>query len=76
MSDHEQENIDVVFGKAVLKGAIIGWPIMLVFITLAVFIITDQTLMVSITTSLLSGTLLGVFGGGFIGSIPAMKQLH
>ena len=74
MSQDAEENIDLVFGKAVIKGALIGWPIMLVFITVSVYFITDQSVSVSITTSLLSGTLMGVFGGGFLGALSAMKH--
>lgn len=74
MADHEEENIDLVFGKAVLKGAIIGWPIMLVFITVSVYFITGQTVTDSISTALIAGTLMGVFGGGFVGALTAMKH--
>ena len=74
MSDIEEENIDLRFGKAIMRGAVIGLPIMLVFITWVVYTITPQNLGDSITTALLSGTLLGVFGGGFLGAISAMKH--
>ncbi len=74
MSDHEEENIDLVFGKAVARGAMVGLPVTLVFMSVAVYVITDQTIADSIITALLSGLLLGVFGGGFIGAISAMKH--
>ena len=74
MSDHEEENMDLVFGKAVARGAMMGLPVMLVFISVAVYLITDQTIADSITTSLLSGILLGVFSGGFLGAISAMRH--
>ena len=76
MSDHEEENIDVIFGKAVLKGALIGLPIMLVFITVSVRLITDEPLHISVVSSILAGVLLGVFGGGFIGALSVMKRMH
>ena len=77
MSDHEEENIDLVFGKSVAKGALIGLPVTLVFMIGAVWLGTDQALGDSITTALLSGILLGVFGGGFLGAISAMNRaLH
>ena len=74
MSEHEDENLDLVFGKAVIKGAIIGLPVMLAFMLISILLITDETLTDSIATSLLSGTMLGVFGGGFLGAISAMKH--
>ncbi len=74
MTETEETNIDLVFGKAVGKGALIGLPVTLVLITTAVFLMTDQSLTDSIATSLLPGTLLGAFGGGFIGTVAAMKH--
>ena len=72
--DHDGENIDLVFGKAVMKGALIGLPLMLVFITLAVWWVTGQSLETSVATSLLPGVLFGVFGGGFIGMLGALDH--
>ena len=74
MSEHREENIDLTFGKAVAKGALIGLPIMLVVMTGGVFLITDQTLSTSISTGLLGGTLMGVFGGGFVGVLNSMRH--
>lgn len=72
--DHDGENIDLAFGKAVMKGALIGLPSMVVFIILAVWWVTDQSLETSVATGLLPGVLFGVFGGGFIGMLGAMKH--
>ena len=72
--DHEHENIDLVMGKAVMKGAVIGLPLMVVFMSAVVWLITDQSLATSITTGLLPGVLFGVFGGGFIGALGAMDH--
>ena len=74
MTEQEETNIDLAFGKAVGKGALIGLPVTVVLITLAVFLMTDQALTDAIATSLLPGTLMGVFGGGFIGTVSAMKH--
>ena len=74
MTEQEETNIDLVFGKAVGLGALIGLPVTLVLITVAVFVGTDQTLTDAIATSLLPGTLMGVFGGGFIGTVAAMRH--
>ena len=72
--DHDGTNIDLVFGKAVIKGALIGLPSMVVFITLAVWWVTGQSLETSVATGLLPGVLFGVFGGGFIGMLGAMDH--
>lgn len=71
--DHDG-NIDMVFGKAVMKGALIGLPLMVVFMIAAVWLVTDQSLETSIATGLLPGVLFGVFGGGFVGMIGAMDH--
>ena len=72
--DHDGDNIDLAFGKAVVKGALVGLPIMVVLISAAVWLITDQSVGTSIATGLLPGVLLGVFGGGFIGVLGAMEH--
>ena len=68
------ESFDLAFGKAVLKGALLGLPLMVVFVSAAVWLFTDQTLETSIATGLLPGVLFGVFGGGFIGMLRAMEH--
>lgn len=67
-------NIDLVFGQAVMKGALVGLPVMIVFMSAAVWAMTDQSLETSIVTALLPGVLLGVFGGGFLGMLRAMDH--
>lgn len=66
--------MDLAFGKAVAKGALVGLPLMVVFMSAAVWLITDQSVGTSIATGLLPGVLFGVFGGGFIGVLGAMKH--
>ena len=72
--DHDGENIDLAFGMAVMKGALVGLPLMVVFVSAAVWLVTDQSLETSIATGLLPGVLFGVFGGGFIGMLGAMDH--
>ena len=72
--DHEGENIDLAFGKAVMRGALVGLPVMVVFVSAAVWLITDQSVETSIAIGLLPGVLFGVFGGGFIGILGAMDH--
>ncbi|MDE0169322.1 MAG: hypothetical protein OXS29_07370 [bacterium] len=72
--DHDGENIDLTFGTAVLKGALVGLPLMVVFVSAAVWLVTGQSLETSIVAGLLPGVLFGVFGGGFIGMIRAMEH--
>ena len=72
--DREDDNIDLAMGKAVVKGALIGLPVMVVFMSAVVWWITDQSLATSVTTGLLPGVLFGVFGGGFIGVLGAMDH--
>ena len=72
--DHVEENIDLAFGKAMAKGALVGLPLMVVLMCAAVWFITDENVGTSIATGLLPGILFGVFGGGFIGVLGAMKH--
>ncbi len=65
---------DLAFGVAIMKGAIVGLPLMVVFITVAVWLMTDQSWETSIATSLLPGVLFGVFGGGFLGMLRALDH--
>jgi len=65
---------DLAFGMAIMKGSIVGLPLMIVFMTVAVWMTTGQSWQTSIATALLPGVLFGVFGGGFIGMIRAMDH--
>lgn len=62
---------DLAFGMAILKGSIVGLPLMIVFMTVAVWMTTGQSWQTSIATALLPGVLFGVFGGGFLGMLRA-----
>lgn len=69
-----EANPDLVFGLAVAKGALAGIPVMLVFLSIAVWLITDQSAVDSIVIAILPGVLLGVFGGGFLGVLRGMDH--
>ena len=71
-SDHVGDDDDSRIGKAVAKGVIIGFPVCLIGLTLAVWLITDLDLADSFATALLPGILLGGFAGGFAGVTRAM----
>lgn len=59
-------------GKAVARGVAIGFPICLVGLTAAIWLITDLDIFDSFTTALLPGILLGGFAGGFAGVAATM----
>ncbi len=65
---------DLAFGMAIMKGSAIGLPLMIVFMTVAVWMMTGQSWQTSIATALLPGVLFGVFGGGFLGMLRAMNH--
>jgi hypothetical protein len=50
----------------------IGFPVCLIGLTVAVWLITDLDLADSFATALLPGILLGGFAGGFVGVTRAM----
>ncbi|HSM44387.1 MAG TPA: hypothetical protein VK969_05150 [Acidimicrobiia bacterium] len=75
MADHSDEaDIDhsARMGKAVAKGVIIGFPVALLGLTVAVWLITDLDIVDSFATALLPGILLGGFAGGFVGVAGTM----
>lgn len=70
-SPHDSDN-DTRLGKAILRGIVIGVPVVLVALTVGVWLITDNDLGDSLATALLPGVLLGAFGGGFAGMASAL----
>jgi hypothetical protein len=75
MSDHGEhgdDGRDSRMGKAVAKGILIGFPVCLFGLTLAVWLVTDLDLVDSFATALLPGILLGGFAGGFAGVAATM----
>lgn len=71
-SDGPNDDQDARMGKAILRGIAIGFPVCLIGLTLAVWLITDQDLADSFATALLPGILLGGFAGGFAGVAATM----
>lgn len=61
-------------GSAITRGVLIGIPVSLIGLTIAIYLITDNTLAVSAETAALPGILLGTFGGGFAGMTVTMDE--
>lgn len=74
MAAEQDTDYDTQFGKAVIRGVVLGLPVVLVGLTLAIFLITDNDLFDSFATAVLPGVLLGVFGGGFVGVVAAGSE--
>lgn len=75
MSEYSEEAEvarDSRMGKAILKGVTIGFPVSLLGLTLAVWLITDLDLANAFATAVLPGILLGGFAGGFAGIASTM----
>ena len=75
MAEHSEEldsQRDARMGKAVARGVLVGFPVALVGLTIAVWLITDLDLVDSLATALLPGILLGGFAGGFVGVATTM----
>lgn len=75
MAEHSEEldsSRDARMGKAIIKGIAVGFPAAVLFLTAAIFLITDLDLADSFATALLPGVLLGGFGGGFVGVAATM----
>lgn len=70
MKEHHSE----LMGKAIIRGVLIGLPTVLVFLTVAIWLITDLDWFNSLVTALLPGILLGAFGGGFAGMSMTMEE--
>ena len=61
-------------GPAIIRGIIVGIPVVLVGLCVGIWLITDLDIFESLTTALLPGILLGAFGGGFAGMASTMKE--
>ncbi|MFZ0014996.1 MAG: hypothetical protein WAL25_12875 [Acidimicrobiia bacterium] len=72
-SDEAEETHAARMGKAVVRGLMIGFPVSLIGLTLAVWLITDLDLADSFATAVLPGILLGGFAGGFAGVARTMN---
>jgi hypothetical protein len=74
MDEHGDQAADGRLGRAILRGVMIGVPVALIGLTIAVWLISDQDIFVSFATALLPGILLGAFGGGFAGMTSSMTE--
>lgn len=70
--DEAEVSDDFRMGKAIIRGVVLGFPICLGGLTLAVWLITDLDFADSFATALLPGILLGGFAGGFAGVAMTM----
>lgn len=70
----EQQVSDARMGKAIVRGILLGIPVVLVGLTAAVWLITGLGIGESLATAALPGILLGAFGGGFVGVATTMKE--
>ncbi len=70
MKEHHSE----LMGKAIMRGVLIGLPLTLVGLTVAIWLITGLDWYESFATALLPGILLGAFGGGFAGMSMTMEE--
>ncbi len=59
-------------GKAIIKGVALAFPLSIIGLTLAVWLITDLDLADSFATAILPGILFGGFAGGFVGVAATM----
>ncbi|HUF96443.1 MAG TPA: hypothetical protein VMO52_10215 [Acidimicrobiia bacterium] len=71
--EEREASPDGRMGRAIVRGILIGIPVVLVGITLTVWLITDNDIFDSIATAILPGILLGTFGGGFAGMAMTME---
>jgi hypothetical protein len=74
MAEHQDPDVnqDHVMGRAILRGVAIAFPVCLIGLTVAVWLITNLDLADSFATALLPGILLGGFAGGFAGVASTM----
>ena len=66
---HHGEVDETKFGRAIAASIMIGTPLAIIFIVLAMWIFTDADLGKAFATGIWPGVLTGVFGGGFVGVI-------
>jgi ABC-type Mn2+/Zn2+ transport system permease subunit len=59
-------------GRAIIRGVVVGVPLSIVGIALAVWLMTDLDIGDAIATALLPGVLFGGFAGGFAGVAATM----
>lgn len=70
----EEENEDLRFARTVGKAMLIGLPVAWLVITLGVWLVTGQPFGRAATAAAVASVLMGVFGGGFAGTIIAITR--
>ncbi|MET0565368.1 MAG: hypothetical protein ABW021_02875 [Acidimicrobiia bacterium] len=73
MAEQESTQTDPM-GPAIVRGIIIGIPVVLVGMTIGIWLITPLDISESALTAVLPGILLGAFGGGFAGMAMTMRE--
>lgn len=73
MAEQESTQTDPM-GPAIIRGIIIGIPVVLVGMTIGIWLITPLDISESALTAVLPGILLGAFGGGFAGMAMTMRE--
>lgn len=71
--DHDV-NEDLIFARTIGKAVVMALPLSLVAITAGVWFATSQPFGTVVAASLLPGLLMGVFGGGFAGTVIALNK--
>jgi hypothetical protein len=73
VAEHESTETDPM-GPAIIRGIMIGIPVVLVGLTVGIWLITPLDIFESALTAVLPGILLGAFGGGFAGMAMTMRE--
>ena len=68
-AQHHGEVDEKKFGRAIATSIMVGTPVAIIFIVLAMWIFTDSDLGRAFSIGIWPGVLTGVFGGGFVGVI-------
>ncbi len=68
-AQHHGEVDEKKFGRAIATSIMVGTPVTIIFIVLAMWIFTDSDLGRAFSIGIWPGVLTGVFGGGFVGVI-------
>jgi hypothetical protein len=66
---HSGEVDEKKFGRAIASSVVVGTPLSIIFIVVAMWVFTDSDLSRAFATGIWPGILTGVFGGGFVGVI-------
>ena len=63
------------FGHLVTVGILIGIPLFVIVTTIGVYVGSSQSMGSAFLTAVWPGVLMGVFGGGFVGTAMAMNEV-